>query len=283
MYQLRPPAGPLQPYIDNYWFVSHAPGEEVKLRVQVFVDARADLIFNFGAPYRREIIGAGGADHHRSTYDAQRLVPIRILQHGAVRIVGVRFHLGGVAPFTSVSLADWSGLTPPPEVVFGQKARDLETALRSERDIEAAVGLLDEFFLAMLSLDQPQATLERALSALVAEEGRTPMVRLAEVASSSPRQLERLFGRGLGLPPKTVGRVLRFQNALRRLMTDPGVPLGVVAVETGYYDQAHFIRDFRLFSSGVPRGYRGYYPPEGPADFAPNVVVFVQDAQPAER
>jgi hypothetical protein len=66
-------------------------------------------------------------------------------------------------------------------------------------------------------------------------------------------------------------------------MTDPGVPLGVVAVETGYYDQAHFIRDFRLFSGEVPRGYRGYYPPEGPADFAPNVVVFVQDAQPAER
>jgi hypothetical protein len=105
-----------------------------------------------------------------------------------------------------VSLADWSGLTPPPEVVFGQKARDLENALRSEHDLEAAVGLLDEFFLERLSLDLPQATLERALAALVVGEGRTPMVHLAEVASSSPRQLERLFARGLGLPPKSVGR-----------------------------------------------------------------------------
>ncbi len=61
-------------------------------------------------------------------------------------------------------------------------------------------------------------------------------------------------------------------------MTDPEVSLGTVAAEAGYYDQAHFVRDFRLFSGGVPRGYRGYYPPEGPADFAPNVVVFVQDA-----
>ena len=109
------------------------------------------------------------------------------------------------------------------------------------------------------------------------------MSELAEVAASSPRQVERLFSRGLGFPPKTVGRVLRFQFALRQLMTDPGVPLGKVAAETGYYDQAHFVRDFRTFSGGVPRGYRGYYPPEGPTDFAPNVVVFVQDAATPKR
>jgi hypothetical protein len=64
-------------------------------------------------------------------------------------------------------------------------------------------------------------------------------------------------------------------------MADPGVAFGEVAADAGYYDQAHFIRDFREFTGGVPRGYRGYFPPDGPADFAPNVVVFVQDADPA--
>jgi hypothetical protein len=64
-------------------------------------------------------------------------------------------------------------------------------------------------------------------------------------------------------------------------MADPGVSLGEVAADAGFYDQAHFIRDFRVFSGGVPRGYRGYYPVQGPADFAPNVVVFVQDESAA--
>ncbi len=100
MYRLRPPAQPLRPYIENYWFVSHEPDEDVDLRVEVFVDARADLIFNFETPYRREIIGGASSRHERSNLDAQRLVPIRILQRGAVRIVGVRFQLGGLAPFT---------------------------------------------------------------------------------------------------------------------------------------------------------------------------------------
>ena len=278
MYRLRPPAEPLRRYIENYWFVSHAPGEDVELRVEVFVDARGDLIFNFEAPYRREVIGGPTTQHDRSNLDAQRLVPIRILQHGAVRIVGVRFHLGGLAPFTRLRVAEWSGGTPSPEQVFGDETRQLEWALRAEPDLAVSGKMLDEFFLGRLRFDGAQATFERALSALVAGGGRAPVSRLAEVAASSPRQIERLFARGLGFPPKTVGRVLRFQSSLRQLMADPGVSLGEVAADAGYFDQAHFVRDFRLFTGGVPRGYRGYYPPEGPADFAPNVVVFVQDA-----
>ncbi|HYJ51352.1 MAG TPA: helix-turn-helix domain-containing protein [Microbacterium sp.] len=278
MYRLRPPAEPLRRYIENYWFVSHAPGEDVELRVEVFVDARADLIFNFEAPYRREVIGGATTQHDRSNLDAQRLVPIRILQHGAVRIVGVRFHLGGLAPFTRLRVAEWSGGTPLPEQVFGDETRQLEWALRAEPDLAVSGKMLDEFFIGRLRFDGAQATFERALSALVAGDGRAPVTRLAEVAASSPRQIERLFARGLGFPPKTVGRVLRFQSSLRQLMADPGVSLGEVAADAGYFDQAHFVRDFRLFTGGVPRGYRGYYPPEGPADFAPNVVVFVQDA-----
>ena len=278
MYRLRPPAEPLRRYIENYWFVSHAPGEDVELRVEVFVDARADLIFNFEAPYRREVIGGATTQHDRSNLDAQRLVPIRILQHGAVRIVGVRFHLGGLAPFTRLRVAEWSGGTPLPEQVFGDETRQLEWALRAEPDLAVSGKMLDEFFIGRLRFDGAQATFERVLSALVAGGGRAPVSRLAEVAASSPRQIERLFARSLGFPPKTVGRVLRFQSSLRQLMADPGVSLGEVAADAGYFDQAHFVRDFRLFTGGVPRGYRGYYPPEGPADFAPNVVVFVQDA-----
>jgi AraC-like DNA-binding protein len=50
-----------------------------------------------------------------------------------------------------------------------------------------------------------------------------------------------------------------------------------VAAQAGYFDHAHFIKDFRRMSGGVPRGWRGYYPADAPSDFAPNVVVFLQD------
>lgn len=279
MYQLRPPAPALLPYIEHYWFVSSEAGD-LDLRVEVFVDGRADLIFNLGVPYRRQVIGGATEEHRRSNLDAQRLVPIRILQQGAVRIVGVRFRLGGLGPFVGEALGRLTGATPPPERVFGAEALALEAAIHGA-DIDGGKGLLDAFFSERLRHDGSREGFERGLAALQASGGRDSIDAVAAVAGTSVRQLQRCFDRQIGLPPKTVGRILRFQGALRRLMRDPGCSLAEVALQAGYFDQAHFVKDFRRMSGGVPRGYRGYYPPAGPADFAPNVVVFVQEEAPA--
>ena len=282
MYVLRRPAAPLREFIEHYWFVLDAAGESVDLHVEVFVDARADLIFNFGAPYRREVIAGPTNEIGASNFDAQRLVPIRIEQHGRVRVGGVRFHLGGVGPFTSAHLADRSGRTCPPQMVFGAEATGLEGELRGERDPDVAARLLDEFFLERLRRFGPHPAFFRALDVARASDGSADFAEMTDAAGLSRRHIERLFARELGFPPKTVARVLRFQRALKGLMTNPDGSLSALATSTGYYDQAHFIRDFKRFTGGIPRGYRGYYPSAAPTDFAPNVVVFVQDETAAQ-
>ncbi|MCB9610961.1 MAG: AraC family transcriptional regulator [Sandaracinus sp.] len=274
MYEIRFPTEALRPYIENYWLVRPDAGP-VDLSVNVFVDARADLIFNFGAPYQRERLGGATREIRHSNLDAQRLTPIRITQRGDVRVSGVRFRLGGLGAFVA-PLRAWTDETPTPHEVFGADAARLEQALQEPFDLDAHTALYDAFFTERLSADGTYATFTRALDALVADPSLS-VDALARAVDVSPRHVERLFARHLGIAPKTLARVVRFQNALRRLMKDPGVPLATVAAETGYFDQAHFVRDFKRMSGGVPRGYRGYYPPDGPSDFAPNVVVFVQD------
>ncbi|NYF18160.1 AraC-like DNA-binding protein [Microbacterium sp. AK009] len=277
VYQLAHPAPALQPYIENYWFVSHGPGEEVELRVDVFVDARADLIFNFEAPYVREVIGGKSRQIAESTLDLQRLVPIRIHQQGFVRIVGVRFRLGGLAPFARDDLKRWNGGTPAPTLVLGDAVAELEDRLRNEEDTAGCTTMLDAFFLERLERGGSTAAFERALAVLVDSEGQATTEVIAASATMTPRQVQRLFARHLGYSPRTVARVIRFQKALRSLMVDPRVSLGDIAADAHYYDQAHLVREFRAFTGGVPRGYRGYYPVSGPDDFAPNVVAYVQD------
>lgn len=276
MYQLVPPAPALAAFVEHYWFVS-PDGAPADLRVDVFVDARADLIFTFGAPYVREVIGGGATEHARSNLDAQRTVPIRIVQRGDVRLVGVRFRLGGLGAFVRGPLRPLTNLTPPPAHALGPEAEALEAALRSTTDVAEQARLLDAFFLSRVEQGGSYAAFSRALRALVASEGTASVEDLARTAAMSGRQVARLFARHLGIPPKTVGRVLRVQKTLRALMRDPGRSLAEIGLEAGYFDQAHFIKDFRRMTGGVPRGYRGYYPPEGPRDFAPNVVVFLQD------
>ncbi len=282
MYELRPPAPPLRPFIEHYWFVRPDKDRPVDLRVDVFVDARADLIFNFGAPYERRWGADRPVKHRKSNLDAQRLTPIRITQRGAVRTTGVRFLLGGVGPFVREPLAQWTNRTPPPAEVFGADATTLERALAKTSSVDAQAALLDAFFTRALLLDDAHAVFSRALRHLT-HTGEDTVAAAAKAARTTTRQVERLFARFLGIPPKTVARVLRFQASLRRLMTDPGCTLAEVAAQAGYFDQAHFIREFRRFSGGVPRGYRGYFPEAGPTDFAPNVVAFVQDAPRRRR
>jgi AraC-like DNA-binding protein len=275
VYQLRTPAAELRPFIEHYWFVTSDDGP-VDIRVDVFVDARADLVFNFGVPYVREVIGGARSEHRRSNLDAQRLAPIRIVQRGAVRIAGVRFRLGGLGAFCRGPLRDWTGQTPEPDAVLGHDAVALERDLAAG-PIDAQAQRLDGFFAQRLVLDEPYARFQRALAHLSAGDGNAGVDAVAAAAGVSQRHADRLFARYLGIAPKTVARVLRFQCALRSLMRDPGVSLAEVASRAGYFDHAHFIKDFRRMSGGVPRGYRGYYPADAPSHFAPNVVVFLQD------
>ena len=279
MYQLRRPAEALRPYVEHYWFVTSSAEEPVDLRVDVFVDARADLIFNFGAPYARTVIGGARRTIARSNLDAQRLVPIRIEQRGLVRTTGVRFHLGGLAPFASIALREVTGQTPAPEQVLGSGVRALEASLEAEHDPDRQAAALDTFFLEALAPAPRLEGFARALGCAVEARGGASVEDMASAAGVSSRHLDRIFARHLGVPPKTLGTVLRFQRALASLMREPEGTLADVAASAGYFDQAHFIKDFKRMTGGVPRGYRGYYPPKGPNDFAPNVVVFLQDAE----
>jgi AraC-like DNA-binding protein len=150
----------------------------------------------------------------------------------------------------------------------------LEADLAATDDLDEKTRLLDTFLLARLDTEGTYPAFAEQLGALVATDGITAA---APATATERRHRSRLFERHLGIPPRTVGRILRFQFTLRSLMRDPEGSLAELASEAGYYDQAHFIREFRLMTGGVPRGYRGYYPPDGPADFAPNVVAYVQD------
>lgn len=278
MYQLRPPHPDLADLVEHHWFVTSDEGP-VDLRVDVFVDGRADLIFNFGAPYRREVIGGAATEHQSSNLDAQRLVPIRIVQKGSVRIAGVRFRLGGLGPLARGSLRPFTGQTPAPAAVLGEDALELERALERTSSVDAQAQLLDAFLLARRQKGDGHADFRRALGRLSETDGAASIESIARELGVSTRQVDRLFARHVGIAPKAIARVLRFQKAMRGLMRVPDGSLAELAQDAGYFDQAHFIKDFKRMTGGVPRGYRGYYPPAGPNDFAPNVVVFLQDAR----
>src|SRR5262249_32741425 len=78
---------------------------------------------------------------------------------------------------------------------------------------------------------------------------------LADYCHTSVRQLERSFDETIGASPKLFARTLRFQHAQERLMFDPEIDLTGLAHDCGYFDQAHFIKDFKQFAGQTPTEY----------------------------
>jgi transcriptional regulator GlxA family with amidase domain len=99
---------------------------------------------------------------------------------------------------------------------------------------------------------------QRAIDAMVRAGGALEVEPLARHANLSPRQFRRRCLEEAGLAPKQLSRVLRFRRALGLLQS--GAPAGAqLAAECGYYDQAHFIHDFREFSGQTPGAYASVF------------------------
>jgi AraC-like DNA-binding protein len=277
MYRLSRPATALDPFIEHYWHVHAAPGEPFNLTVDVFADLRADLIFNHGTAYTRAVNGGPARARTRSNLDAQRVIPIRIVQRGAVRVCGVRFRVAGLMPFFTRSLDAFTDRVVGMQEAFGADGVRLDRALReSAGDAAAQAALLDAFLLSRLRTRPEHAQVRTLLELIDGTSGGVRMEALGRRVGVSQRSVERLFRRCLGVGPKTYAQVVRFQRCLVRLKQDPGVTLSQIAIEAGYHDQSHLVRAYKRFAGIAPVHHTGYFPPGAPQDFSPNLVEFVQ-------
>ncbi len=91
-----------------------------------------------------------------------------------------------------------------------------------------------------------------AVNQLVRRHGQLSIGTLAEETGWSHRHLVRQFTEEIGLTPKVLARVLRFGQAADRLAHTTGGHLADIAADCGYYNQAHFTRDFRAFAGVTP-------------------------------
>jgi AraC-like DNA-binding protein len=137
--------------------------------------------------------------------------------------------------------------------LFGADARELCERLRCAPTWEARFELLDAVFTARIAAARaPARATVWAWQRLYETRGLMPIGALADEVGYSRKHLAAQFRQHVGLPPKVVARVLRFGTALERLREPAPVNWADLAFECGYYDQAHFARDFRQFAGATP-------------------------------
>jgi AraC-like DNA-binding protein len=234
-YQEFAPSAPLQPFVECLWSVK--TGESVPAYV-VPPDGCVDIVYS----ERGGLVAVG-------TMTTQQTLTLP----AGEEVVGIRFHPGLGRNFLRVPPGKLTDLLVPLEDVWGRAGRELTRKLEDAASITERVALLA----GMARATQTQVTaLHQAIGAMVvAAQGEADLESVASQANLSPRQFRRRCQEESGLTPKHLCRVLRFRRALRLLDNGTSWSAADLAAECGYYDQAHFIHDFREFQGCTPGEY----------------------------
>ena len=142
--------------------------------------------------------------------------------------------------------------------LFGVEARRLAERLHEASTWSECFDILDDAILRRVSSARAaDPRVVRAAHVLRATSGSTGIARLARDLECSQRHLIATFREQIGVTPKTYARIVRFDHAVKRLRQPDGMRWAEIADASGYYDQAHLIRDFHEFAGQTPGQFLG--------------------------
>ncbi len=247
------PSLPLREYIECYWILISDSSLKNELCLP---DGSVSLVFNFGPDYDRAMCHQ---PNERTTIGRFSMMhqgksSVLITQESPVRLLGVRFKPYGMAPFFQVSMTDHS----PPFLVHGQPLHlllgTLKYKLWEASLFEERIEILEEHFIKKIpKLRSPDALVKQAVSIMVKNLGNLKITELLETLCVSKSNLEKKFQEHVGLSPKIMCNILRFNSLIYSHQQDPSPSLTELTYSQGFFDQSHLVHNFRSFT-GLPPG-----------------------------
>lgn len=175
---------------------------------------------------------------------------------GKGRVFGAKFHPGGFRPFADRPVSAYADRTVPLERVFGAAAQGLASRALSSADHAAVIAELEAFLRAREArADATAISMARIAAAMAAERGITRIEQVAQRFGLGVRRLQRQFRDYVGVPPKWVIQRYRLHEALARIDAGGRADWAALALDLGYADQAHLIRDFKRIVGCTPAQY----------------------------
>lgn len=257
-YRTFPPHPELHSLVKCHWTLE-IPAAPDPQRQRIIPDGCLEMIFILGDDIRRYTSGNEFIIQPRAMVLGQITRPFHVQPVGHVRSFAVRFYPYGFANFVALPIADLADKETPLALLFGEgPARELEREITLAMDTAKRIEAVERFLLAKLGdAAMVDGLVTATIEDLFSTGGSASIGALLEKNPSRRRQIERKFRKQVGLSPKQLGKVIRLQAALRMLLDRQSRSLTQVAYESEYYDQAHFIKDFKEFTGINPKEFLG--------------------------
>ena len=234
----------------------HAPAPDLA----ALVDWHWVVRWSLEAPFEQEVLPhatvnlsiepVGSAVHGIGTRrEVARLV-------GTSRVVATKFKPGGFFPFARVPMRALVDRVVPLDEAFGAASSAFVAAVLGQPDDALATAMVEDILRAHRPADDPALAEAMTLAARAEHDREVHRAEdLARIAGVSVRTLHRSFERYIGVGPKWIIRRSRVHEAAERVAAGAPVVWAALALELGYHDQAHLIRDFKAQMGFTPAAY----------------------------
>jgi AraC-like DNA-binding protein len=236
----RAPSLQLAVLVEHYWYVSWdlrgLPGQ---------------LQETLPHPNVHYVVEAG----RTAIYGVHSARYVRTLE-GQGRAFGIKFKAGAFRSFYGKPVSGLKDRSLDPAGIFGASATRFESEVSATFDVDAMASAAERFLLAHIPATTQEAVMVGELVAKIAtDRSLTSVEALVALSNLGKRQLQRLFNEYVGVSPKWVINRYRLHEAIAQLQSGHPVAWAELALELGYFDQSHFIHDFRRLLGRTPAEY----------------------------
>ncbi|HYF32963.1 MAG TPA: helix-turn-helix domain-containing protein [Chitinophagaceae bacterium] len=257
MYREFKVAAPLRPYIQCIWMVKASTGA-FDVPQRLVPDGNIECMFNYGHSFAQ---AWSNGSNNVSVYKGSCLVGQRPAYYftsatGQVDLVSISFKPGGLSPFIHQPVADLTGSTVPLSLLNNYLFLEIEERMAGIGAIDERIRLIENILIKKLYDNRDKLeSVDRFIPLVHAIKNYTSVAHFLKEHIIHERKLQREFDQHVGITPKFLQRVLRFRKAVAAFYSGPLKNLTALAYDCGYYDQAHFINEFKMLSGLSPKKF----------------------------
>ncbi len=254
-YQTYIPCPQLTNFVKCYWTLE-APHTLESEKQRIVPDGCIEMIFHYGDLYKQYLNETDFIIQPKCFVFGQITAPLEIEPTGQTGIIAVRFTPDGFLPFATMPLEQMENKPVKLTKLFGNEAILLEENILTAKTAEDRIKIIEAFLILKLqSTEAADRLAKESVEILLQTSGQVSVDELSGQLLVNRRQLERKFSSAIGLSPKQLSKIIRLQATLKMMQAKQFKNLTSLAYENGYYDQAHFIKDFKEFTGFSPKEF----------------------------
>ncbi len=251
---LHTPKAPLSDYIECLWYheMRGYQGREL-----ILPSSYIELIVNFANPHKvLDLNDFSRFEWQRESWLAGMQTRCLAIESTSSHMIGARFKPGGAHAFFVEPITEFTDRVIPLDALLGSAATQLRSGLQATCETSGRFQIFEEFLLKRFKPDGGAYQLvAKAVAELAGSNGTLALKELSAALDVSHKHLTHQFTRLVGVGPKQFARMLRLNSVIGALDISQSVDWNEVAHAADFYDQSHFINEFRAFTGLTPGEY----------------------------